>query len=140
MPNTTPLWQQIRDTLVSDIRRGRFYPGELLPTEKELTQRFNVHRHTIRRALQELRDSGLVRTEQGRGTVVLEQPFEYKMGRRTRFSENMSMNQLKARSHFLYGDVISASETVAKRLEIQAEEQGQLHRECTARPTAGGSL
>jgi len=119
MPRKTPLWQQVRDTLVEDIRAKRFYPGELLPTERELTKQFDVHRHTVRRALQELRDSGLVRTEQGRGTVVLEQPFEYKMGRRTRFSENMSLNQLKARSHFLYGDVISASETVARQLEIK---------------------
>ena len=119
MPGKTPLWQRIRDELVRDIRTGKFYPGELLPTERELTDRFGVHRHTVRRALQELRESGLVRTEQGRGSVVLEQPFEYKMGRRTRFSENMSMNRLRARSHFLYGDVISASETVARHLEIK---------------------
>lgn len=114
-----PLWQQIRDELARDIKNNVFYPGELLPTEKLLTVRFGVHRHTVRRAMHELREMGLVRTEQGHGTVVLEQPFEYKMGRRTRFSENMSMNQLKARSHFLYGDVISASETVAKRLNIR---------------------
>jgi GntR family phosphonate transport system transcriptional regulator len=119
MPDKTPLWQRVRDELERSIGAGEFYPGELLPTERELTERFGVHRHTVRRALLELRESGLVRTVQGRGSVVLEQPFEYKMGRRTRFSENMSMNRLRARSHFLYGDVISASETVARRLEIK---------------------
>lgn len=113
-----PLWKRVREELVRDIRHGTLYPGELLPTEKKLSERFEVHRHTIRRALQELRELGLVRTDQGRGTVVLEQPFEYKMGRRTRFSENMSLNSLQARSHFLYGDVVSASEIVADRLEI----------------------
>ncbi|GAB7024439.1 phosphonate metabolism transcriptional regulator PhnF [Salidesulfovibrio brasiliensis] len=113
-----PLWRHVRDSLSDDIRKGRILPGELLQTEKELSDRFEVHRHTIRRALQELRELGLIRTEQGRGSVVLEQPFEYKMGRRTRFSENMSLNSLKARSHFLYGDVISASEVVAKHLQI----------------------
>ncbi|MDD3313572.1 phosphonate metabolism transcriptional regulator PhnF [Pseudodesulfovibrio sp.] len=114
-----PLWQQVRDEMARDIRSGKVYPGELLPTEKALSERLGVHRHTVRRALQELREQGLVRTEQGRGTVVLEQPFEYKMGRRTRFSENMSLNRLKARSHFLYGDVITASELVAGQLELR---------------------
>ncbi|MGE4506596.1 MAG: GntR family transcriptional regulator, partial [Desulfovibrionaceae bacterium] len=114
----TTLWQRVRDTLASEIAGHVFFPGELLPTERELAERFAVHRHTVRRAMQELREMGLVRTEQGRGTVVLEQPFEYRMGRRTRFSENMGHNRLQARSHFLYGDVVSASEQVARRLEL----------------------
>ncbi|MGE4290722.1 MAG: phosphonate metabolism transcriptional regulator PhnF [Desulfovibrio sp.] len=113
------LWQHIRDALAGEIANNSFYPGELLPTERELTERFGVHRHTVRRAMQELREMGLVRTEQGRGTMVLEQSFEYRMGRRTRFSENMNMNKLQARSHFLYGEVISASEQVAAKLEIK---------------------
>lgn len=115
----TSLWQRVRDELVRDIKGGKVYPGELLPTEAALSGRFGVHRHTVRRALQALREQGLVRTGQGRGTVVLEQPFEYKVGRRTRFSENMSMNRLKARSNFLYGDVVTASEVVAERLELK---------------------
>jgi len=120
MSNTKELlWQRIRDELARDIQSGAFSPGELLPTEKELSARFSAHRHTIRRALQEIREMGLVRTDQGRGSVVIEQPFEYQMGRRTRFSENMGMHELPARSHFLYGDVISASEHVAGRLGLK---------------------
>lgn len=114
----TPLWKHVRDELARDIGQGRFAPGELLPTEERMTERFGVHRHTIRRALAELRERGLVRTEQGRGTLVLEQPLEYKIGRRTRFSENMGLNSLQARTHFLYGDLISASEIVARRLDV----------------------
>ncbi len=113
------LWQRIRDELARDIQGGTFRPGEPLPTEKELAARFSAHRHTIRRAMRELREMGLARTDQGRGSVVIEQPFEYQMGRRTRFSENMSLHELSARSHFLYGDVISASEHVAKRLGLR---------------------
>lgn len=114
------LWKRIRDELARDIAGNIFFPGELLPTERELSERFGVHRHTVRRAMQELREMGLVRTEQGRGTLVLEQSYEYQLGHRTRFSENMSMNKLHARSHFLYGEIISASELVAKKLEIKA--------------------
>jgi GntR family phosphonate transport system transcriptional regulator len=113
-----PLWKQVRDALAEDIRGGTLQPGERLPTEQVLSERFGVHRHTTRRALQELREMGLVRTDQGRGSLVLERPYEYQMGRRTRFSENMSLNSLNARSHFLYGDVIPASDIVAERLEI----------------------
>lgn len=113
-----PLWKYIRDVLADEIRQGIILSGELLPTEKHFSKRFNVHRHTIRRAMQELREIGLIRTDQGRGSVVLEQPYEYQMGHRTRFSENMSLNSLKARSYFIYGDVISASDVVSQKLEI----------------------
>lgn len=116
--SAAPLWRQVRDELASEMTRGQFAPGELLPTEQRLGERFGVHRHTVRRALQELREMGLVRTEQGRGSVVLEQPLEYRMGRRTRFSENMSLNSLKARSLFLYGDLVRASDVVAARLDV----------------------
>ena len=50
---------------------------------------FAVNRHTIRRAMGELEQSGLIRIEQGRGTFVQEHAIDYAIGKRTRFSENL---------------------------------------------------
>ena len=83
------IWRQIGESLATDIRSKRYPPGERLPTEPELAAQYSVNRHTIRRAISELEQHGLVRVEQGRGTFVQSHAIDYPIGRRTRFSENL---------------------------------------------------
>ena len=68
-------------------RRPDYPAGARLPTEAELSARFAVNRHTVRRALEELSRGGLIRVEQGRGTFVAEDVLDYTVGPRTRFTE-----------------------------------------------------
>lgn len=81
------LWRQIANRLQKDMADGAHPPGSRLPTEAELSQRFAVNRHTVRRALEELSRGGLVRIEQGRGTFVAEDVLDYTVEPRTRFTE-----------------------------------------------------
>nr|WP_294505295.1 phosphonate metabolism transcriptional regulator PhnF [uncultured Rhodopila sp.] len=81
------LWRQIAGALQRDIASGVHQPGGRLPTEAELSARFGVNRHTVRRALEELTRDGLVRVEQGRGSFVAEDVLDYTVEARTRFSE-----------------------------------------------------
>ncbi|OOG43629.1 phosphonate metabolism transcriptional regulator PhnF [Rhodanobacter sp. C05] len=83
------LWSQIADILADDIFKGRLRQSEQLPSAQELATRFDVNRHTVRRAIATLEQRRLVRTEQGRGTFVQEQTLDYPISRRTRFSQNM---------------------------------------------------
>jgi GntR family transcriptional regulator, phosphonate transport system regulatory protein len=83
------VWLQIEQTLAEEIRVGLWGEGARLPTEGELSARFGVNRHTVRRAVGGLADRGLVRVEQGRGIFVRENVLEYLIGRRTRFTENV---------------------------------------------------
>ncbi|GLQ86854.1 phosphonate metabolism transcriptional regulator PhnF [Dyella flagellata] len=83
------LWSQISGILASDILKGQLRQGEQLPSAQELAMRFNVNRHTVRRAIAALEQRNLVRTEQGRGTFVQEQTLDYVISRRTRFTQNM---------------------------------------------------
>lgn len=57
-------------TLRCGIEEGRYALGSVLPTEAELCEQFNVSRHTVREALRQLRNMGLVASRQGSGTVV----------------------------------------------------------------------
>ena len=74
---TVPLWQQVRDDLRNRLEQGEFtgsFPGEL-----ELRTQYGVSRHTIREALRELRQEGLVTAARGQqprpaGEAYLEQP------------------------------------------------------------------
>jgi GntR family transcriptional regulator, phosphonate transport system regulatory protein len=81
------LWRQIVRQIQADIASGTSKPGARLPTEAELSVRFGVNRHTVRRALEELSRDGLVRVEQGRGSFVAEDVLDYNVEARTRFSE-----------------------------------------------------
>lgn len=56
--------------LTEEIESGRYKVGEKIPTEAELQQRFDVSRHTVREALRDLKDRGLVASRAGVGTVV----------------------------------------------------------------------
>ena len=56
--------------LVEGIHSGRFPVGSMLPTELELSERFGVSRHTVRAALKELKDLGLVSRRKRVGTRV----------------------------------------------------------------------
>jgi GntR family transcriptional regulator len=65
------VYVQLADDLAAKIARGDFPAGSRLPSEAELAETYGVARMTVRRALDVLRDRGLVRTLHGRGTVVV---------------------------------------------------------------------
>lgn len=112
------LWTQIKTILEREIAAGVWQPGERLPTENELAVRFSVNRHTVRRALGALEQEGLVRTEKGRGSFVQEQVIPYAVGKRTRFSENMSRLSVSAAMTILQGIHLRADEELAAKLAV----------------------
>lgn len=83
------LWTAIHDTLSDEIARGHYAPGDRLPTEAQLADRFAVNRHTVRRALAALAESGTVHARRGAGVFVRHVPTPYPLGRRVRFHQNL---------------------------------------------------
>ncbi|MFG2903301.1 GntR family transcriptional regulator [Streptomyces zaomyceticus] len=63
---TTPLYRRVADILRSEIAAGIYAPGTDLPSERELRERFDASRNTIRQGLQTLVAEGLVISSQGR--------------------------------------------------------------------------
>lgn len=118
--NGIAIWRQIEAALVEDIRLLHFAPGERLPNEMELADRFGVNRHTVRRALGVLERGGLVRVEQGRGTFVQEHAIDYTIGRRTRFSENLKKAGLSSSIGVLRASEMPAPAAVADALALPA--------------------
>lgn len=75
-PNTNApakLYRQVAQTIAQAIREGDYRVGERLPTERELVERFNVSRPTLREALIALELWGLVETRKGSGIYVISQ-------------------------------------------------------------------
>jgi len=65
-----PLYARIRETLRQRILDGHYQPHQRLPSENELMAVFGVSRITIRQALRDLHNEGLVFSAQGKGSFV----------------------------------------------------------------------
>lgn len=65
-----PLYKQLATVLREAIAAGELAPGQLVPSESSVIGDQGVSRGTVRRALELLRDEGLVITLAGRGTYV----------------------------------------------------------------------
>jgi DNA-binding GntR family transcriptional regulator len=65
-----PIYVQIADQIADRIKKGELLPNRPIPSEVSLVQEFGVARETVRRAVAELRNRGLVFTVPQRGTYV----------------------------------------------------------------------
>jgi GntR family transcriptional regulator, histidine utilization repressor len=63
-------YSRVKQHLKDGLATGRWNPGELMPSEAELTAQFGVSRMTVNRALRELQSEGLVERVQGVGTFA----------------------------------------------------------------------
>ena len=91
------LWKEIHRKLLNDVRAGHYAAGEKMPTEAELARRFNVNRHTVRRALGLLRENGFVLSKRVRAFLSPPKMQPISIGKRTRFSQNISTDGVPSR-------------------------------------------
>ena len=68
---TETLSRKITREIIGSIIQGHYRPGDLLPTEEELSQQLGVSRPVVREATKAVTMLGMLRSKQGRGTVVL---------------------------------------------------------------------
>jgi DNA-binding GntR family transcriptional regulator len=69
-----PIYVQIVDYVTARIESGDWEPGHRLPSERDMADRWGVAYLTIRRAMADLREKGLILSVQGRGTYVKGRP------------------------------------------------------------------
>jgi DNA-binding transcriptional regulator YhcF (GntR family) len=68
--NGIPLYIQVKEAVLSEIKSGQWKTGDKLPTERELSEKLHVSRNTVSQAYQELEAEGVLTSIQGRGTFV----------------------------------------------------------------------
>lgn len=114
----TPIWKAIADALRGDLLEGRYNPGDKLPTEAALADRFGVNRHTVRHGISALVDEGLIRTRRGAGTFVAASPTDYPIGTRVRFHENLIAAGRRPEKRVLALEERAATSGEAKALRV----------------------
>ena len=70
LDRATPKYEQLRAKIMSEIKAGRLRPGDMLPPEPTMAEQMSVARSTVRQALAELEQAGIVRRIRGKGTFI----------------------------------------------------------------------
>lgn len=114
----------IETDIINAIQTGKIKPGEKLPGEVELCEKYNVSRVTVRKAILNLASAGKVYRRAGDGTYVSEKPYVNTTGQARSFSEDMIQNGKKPGSVLLNFKISKAkkNEFIAEKLRLKENE------------------
>jgi GntR family transcriptional regulator len=113
-----PLWHQAEQALRALIADGTWPDGTQLPNEGKLCEMLGVSRITIRHALRNVEEAGLLRREHGRGTFVRTSTVTAGVRGLTSFTQEMAERGFVVGSRVLEMVEVPASPEVAIALEI----------------------
>ncbi len=120
----TPLYFQLREALLREIREQGLKTGDRLPTEQEIERAYGVSRATIRQALAALEHEGVVRRVQGLGTFVASPKIRH-VPRLQSFSE-LARSQGFVPSHrMLSSSLATVPDEVAEELGVPTGSEGR---------------
>ena len=116
-----PLWAQLEAELQRRLEADEF--AESFPTDLELTEAYEVSRHTVREAVRHLNKTGVLKRERGRGTVVNRSEFEQSLGTLYSLFQSVESTGVEQTSQILRLEVVV--DTVAAA-HLEMDEQAKL--------------
>jgi GntR family transcriptional regulator len=114
-------YREIERYLRTQVEGAR--PGAPLPSEAELCERFSVSRMTVRQALQELTNDGLVERRRGQGTFVAHRPVHRRPGVFLSFTEEMNRRGMQSTSRLLWAGMDDARRPEVEDLGLAPDSQ-----------------
>lgn len=109
-----PLYHQIKERLRQELPA----PGQQLPAEHELVQRFGVSRMTVVQAMKALEREGIIERIQGKGTFVAPPKFEQRLAHLHGFTQELQRRGMTPRTQLLSLDKCQAPVRVANDLRL----------------------
>ncbi|MGN1400040.1 MAG: GntR family transcriptional regulator [Bacillus sp. (in: firmicutes)] len=114
-----PIYHQLEELLKEMIDSDQWKAGEAIPSERELSETYGISRMTVRQALTNLVNEGLLYRKKGTGTFVNDRKVEQILQGLTSFSEDMTERGLKPSSDILSYGTVKASASVASKLGLE---------------------
>lgn len=114
-----PLYRQVEDTLRKKIASGGLKEGDLLPSEQALAKEYGVSQGTVRKAVLDLTQKGILYRKQGKGTFVVFQRHNLGRYRNFRFVEELGSDLVGINISFLNLKVVSAHAEIARNLQVR---------------------
>jgi GntR family transcriptional regulator len=114
----TPLYAQIKDILRARILDGTYQPHEQMPSESEMMAAFDVSRITVRQALNDLQNEGLIFRMHGKGTFVSKPKAFQDLGRLQGFGEAMRQMGYETFARVVSIRTVTPTPQVQERLQL----------------------
>ncbi len=115
-----PRYFQLKEIMRERIRSGEWKPGELIPSERDLSEKYGISRMTARQAITELVNEGLFYREQGKGTFVSQRKITQQLIHLTGFTEDIRARGQRPGTKVLSATMHPADEETAEKLRINA--------------------
>lgn len=90
-----PIFEQLKEAILQMIEEGKYKPGDVLPSERELAGQYGISRVTVRQAINILVQDGIVTKKQGKGNFVSEKRMETSLSNLLGFVEEFVVQGLK---------------------------------------------
>lgn len=116
-----PLHHQVFRDLKSALDAEEWRPGERMPTERDLAERYGCSLITVRHALGELVREGRIDRVRGRGTFVLAPRLDRNIAGSMSFAEELQRRGLDPATRLVTSRIEPAGEAVANALEVDAD-------------------
>jgi GntR family transcriptional regulator len=116
-----PLHHQVFRDLKSALDGGEWSPGDRMPSERELAERYGCSVITVRHALGELVREGRIERTRGRGTFVLQPRIDRNIAGSMSFAEEMQRRGLDSATRVVTARIEPAGAAVASTLGLAAD-------------------
>ena len=113
-----PLYEQLKLVLQDQILLGELAPGMLLPTEHQLCQKYDISRITVRNALSDLEQSGLIERIQGRGSMVKSKTIRQSSREVQGFTQSMARQGERPYSELIEKNIIVANPALENHFHL----------------------
>lgn len=112
-------FQDIFLDIESNILNQKYKAGELLPSENQLAEQYNVSRETIRKALVLLLESGYIQKKQGKGSIVLDvKRFNFPISGLTSYKELQDAQNISSETLLVKNEKMTVPEHIADFLKV----------------------
>ncbi|MFZ5646048.1 MAG: GntR family transcriptional regulator [Bacillota bacterium] len=116
-----PLYYQLTEQIYELIQQGTLKPGDVLPSEREICEKYNLSRGTVRQAINILVNKGYVTRKQGKGTVIKHPTLDHDLIGDYSFGKGMIRQGLKIGSVVLFSGVIIGKKRMTNRLSLNGK-------------------
>ena len=117
-----PIYHQLLEYIKSKIATGEYPADELIPSEREFSEKFQISRMTVRQALNNLVQEGIVYRQKGKGTFVSRQKVEKRISRLNSYTEEMIERGLKPSSRLVQFDILKSDKALSNILKINEKD------------------
>ncbi len=118
-----PIYYQLEEGIKELIENGTWTPGDMIPSERELSLKHGISRMTVRQAVNNLVNDGYLMRRRGKGTYVAVKKIEQALKGLTSFSEDMRSRGMEPATKVIHFDILPAPARIGEQLKLKEGEE-----------------